>query len=709
MAGKELTFNFIPWQLEVMNSPARFKTVVAGRRCGKSRFAIVQTIIKALECKHKDAVVLYIAPTIAQVKVLAWGALLELGHKVIASSNVNDGKIVLVNGVSVYCKGADNPDALRGMKMAYAVLDEAKDLKDNLFDMIIRPALSDIKGGALIIGTPAPDATMFREYYDRGSNDSTGEWASFHYTTYDNPLISKDEIEAAKRTMSTATFEAEFRASWDTSGANILRLEWFQAAEAPAGDYSTYIAIDPAGYENVTGDDQKKKHLDYFAIAVVRVYDDGKWWVQKVDYGRWDVRESAVRVLLAIRNHKPLCIGIEKGPLMRAIMPYLTDLMRKNAVYAHIEEIPHGGVSKANRITYALQGLMEHGRITFNPKENWDELKREMLAFPSERAHDDCFPAETKIITLDGVKPIVEVTTDDMVLTRIGYRKVLKAWCKGNKAVITRFGITATSEHRIWTENRGWVSLDSLAYDDILLISQPIGESSCVKRSNSMEENITGIQMQSRAITGNTTHRTTSGKQLQECSIETYGSPIMGQSPMDTTFTIPMETSTTTKSQISSACPVQHIKWSIEKKEALEHERQSILNTLNESGHLLTHGTKQMNVGNGQESTQKHLYSKTDQKNHALSVDQCLNQKSQEPQCVAQSVSGSGQINSCEKDTIVPVYDLMVEENHEFFANGVLVHNCLDSLAMVAHLAEVVYSKPQAVEEFEVIDEIVGF
>lgn len=74
---------------------------------------------------------------------------------------------------------------------------------------------------------------------------------------------------------------------------------------------------------------------------------------------------------------------------MRAILPYLEDLMRKNQQFAHIEAISTGGIAKENRITYALQGLMEHGRIVFNEDENWDEIKREMLAFPSKRVHDD--------------------------------------------------------------------------------------------------------------------------------------------------------------------------------------------------------------------------------------------------------------------------------------------------------------------------------
>lgn len=33
------------------------------------------------------------------------------------------------------------------------------------------------------------------------------------------------------------------------------------------------------------------------------------------------------------------------------------------------------------------------------------------------------------------------------------------------------------------------------------------------------------------------------------------------------------------------------------------------------------------------------------------------------------------------------VYDLTVEENHEYFANGILVHNCIDALRYVLNSA----------------------
>jgi hypothetical protein len=399
-----LNFDLLEWQQGVFEDNHRFKVIVAGRRCGKSRFALVQTIIKGLECKATDASVMYIAPTYQMVRVLAWDALLNLGREVIESSNINDGRIRLVNGVSIYTRGADNPDSLRGMKLAYCIIDEAKDIKPEVFEMIIRPALSDMRGGCLFIGTPTPGESLFRDYYDLGQSGDDPEWRSWHFTTENNELIDKREIESARRTMSTMAFRQEYLADFNTMGSGLFKEEWFKSEdEPPDGDY--YIAVDLAGFEEVSNPN-KKKYLDDTAIAVVKITDDGKWWIKKVETFRKDVRETALRILLAIRTYKPIMIGIEKGSLMRAVMPYLSDLMNKNALYVHIEPISTSGSSKkgsdaiANRVLYALQGRFEHQKISFSKNEDHSKLKQQLLVFPSPKSHDDAADALSLIAHL---------------------------------------------------------------------------------------------------------------------------------------------------------------------------------------------------------------------------------------------------------------------------------------------------------------------
>jgi predicted phage terminase large subunit-like protein len=394
-----LDYKMLPWQKEVLADKKRFHVCVAGRRCGKTRMSVITLIIKALECPTREGGVLYAAPTLGMARTLCWDLLCDLGRPVITKININNSEITMVNGVKIYVRGADSPDSLRGMKLYYAVLDEYKDMKRDVWQMIIRPALADMKGGALIIGTPEAGPSEFRDMFDRGQeNGPSNEWKSWHLTTLDNPLIDPREIEEARRTMSTQAFNQEFMASFQSMEGAIFKEEWLKYSETPPRQYSTFIAVDPAGFEAVA-DSTQKKHLDNSAIAVVKVDDEGKWWVQKIEYGRFDVRETAVRILMAIRTHQPLAVGIERGSLARALLPYLTDLMRKNNIYAHIEQIPISG-NKIDRITYNLQGMFEHGRITLNGREKWDQFLIEYMAFPSKKAHDDLIDSLSLVANL---------------------------------------------------------------------------------------------------------------------------------------------------------------------------------------------------------------------------------------------------------------------------------------------------------------------
>jgi phage terminase large subunit-like protein len=121
----------------------------------------------------------------------------------------------------------------------------------------------------------------------------------------------------------------------------------------------------------------------------VKVTEDGKWFVKKIIHGRWDIRTTAVNILMAIREYRPVCVGIERGALKNAVLPYLSDLMRKSNIYAHIEDMTHGNRKKADRIIWALQGRFEHGRIILNSEENWDEFIDQLLLFPAQGVHDD--------------------------------------------------------------------------------------------------------------------------------------------------------------------------------------------------------------------------------------------------------------------------------------------------------------------------------
>ena len=387
----ELNFKLLKWQQSVFSDKHRFKVVAAGRRCGKSRLSAVTLLIEALNCPEGSAV-MYIAPTLGQARTIMWDLLNDLGRPVIKSSHVNNLEITLVNNRKILVRGADNPDSLRGVSLTYAVLDECAFIKEDVWQKIIRASLSDKKGRALFISTPS-GRNWFYDVFNLGQFDPEEEgydeeWKSWHFTTRDNETIDPKEIDAAQRTLSTFAFKQEYLSSFDTSGADLFKEEWLKYSSEPEGSY--VIAIDLAGFEEVAKNaSAAKRKLDESSIAIVKITDQGDWWVKDIIHGRWDIRETASRILMAIRDHQPIAVGIERGALRNAVQPYLEDLMRKNNTYAHIHDLTHGNKKKTDRVVWALQGRFEHGRIKLNKKGDWKEFIDQFLMFPTKGVHDD--------------------------------------------------------------------------------------------------------------------------------------------------------------------------------------------------------------------------------------------------------------------------------------------------------------------------------
>jgi hypothetical protein len=405
----DLNFSLLPWQQQVFADKTRFKVVAAGRRCGKSRMAAVTLLIEGLKCPQGSAV-LYVSPTMGQSRQIIWDLLLDLGREVIQSSHVNNLDITLINGARIYVRGADRPDTLRGVSLTYAVLDEVADIKPEAWEQVIRASLSDKRGRALFIGTPKG-----RNYdtFKLGESEDDPDWKSWHFTTADNPLIDQAEIESAKKTLSTFAFKQEYMASFTNAGSDIFKEEWIKYGEEP--QYGSYfVAVDLAGFEEVAKQAaNSKKRLDETAISVVKVTDDGKWFVEKIEHGRWDIRETAAKILLAIRDYRPLSVGIERGALKNAVLPYLSDLMRKNNTYAHIVDLTHGNRKKADRIIWALQGRFEHGRIVLNSEGDWDEFVDQLILFPAQGVHDDLPDSLSYIDQLAVTSYMEEDNSDD--------------------------------------------------------------------------------------------------------------------------------------------------------------------------------------------------------------------------------------------------------------------------------------------------------
>ena len=403
-----LDVELLPWQQEVYADTSRFKVVAAGRRTGKSRLAAWLLIINGLQADKGH--VFYVAPTQGQARDILWQTIMELGHPVIAGSHINNLQIKLVNGATISLKGADRPETMRGVSLAYLVMDEYADMKPEVWEQILRPALADQKGEALFIGTPM-GRNHFYELYKYAELGDDETYKAWHFTSYDNPIIDPKEIDVAKKSMSSYAFRQEFMASFEARGSEMFKEEWVRFGDSPEdGDY--YISIDLAGFEDVSKKRTKNRRLDETAIVVAKVGSDG-WFVENIIYGRWTLDETAMKIFQAVRDYRPVSVGIERGIAKQAVMSPLSDLMKRYGTFFRVEELTHGNKKKTDRVMWALQGRFENGHILLSQGEWNSRFLDQLFQFPDPLTHDDLVDALAYIDQLAQVAYNYEYEIDD--------------------------------------------------------------------------------------------------------------------------------------------------------------------------------------------------------------------------------------------------------------------------------------------------------
>ena len=404
----DLNVQLLPWQQEVYSDPTRFKVVAAGRRTGKSRLAAWMLIINALQTDKGQ--VFYVAPTQGQARDIMWQTLLELGNPVITNAHINNLQIKLVNGATISLKGADRPETMRGVSLKFLVMDEYADMKPDVWEQILRPALADQKGSAMFIGTPM-GRNHFYELYKMAELGDDETYKGWHFTSYDNPILDPDEINTAKKSMSSYAFRQEFMASFEARGSEMFKEDWIEFGEEPE-DAQYYIAIDLAGFEEVNKKRTKNTKLDETAIAVVKVGTDG-WFVENIIHGRWSLDETATKIFQAVRDYEPISVGIERGIAKQAVMSPLTDLMKQYGRFFRVEELTHGNKKKTDRVMWALQGRFENGQIQLK-KADWNtRFMDQLFQFPDPLTHDDLIDALAYIDQLAKVAYTYEFEIDD--------------------------------------------------------------------------------------------------------------------------------------------------------------------------------------------------------------------------------------------------------------------------------------------------------
>ncbi len=228
MAEVVITLPYTPRKafLSLHNRTQRWACVLAHRRCGKTVACINDLIRRALTTSKPDYRGAYVAPFFNQAKAIAWDYLLRFTDPIPGRSlNAAELRVDFPNGARIQLFGADNPDRLRGMFFDDLVADEFGDWKPSVWPYVIRPALADRQGGAIVIGTPK-GRNAFYDTWNRAQNDQN--WFSLTLPVTDTDVLPASEIEAMRHEMDEDAWRQEMLCDFEAAlpGAYYGRQMW---------------------------------------------------------------------------------------------------------------------------------------------------------------------------------------------------------------------------------------------------------------------------------------------------------------------------------------------------------------------------------------------------------------------------------------------------------------------------------------------------
>ena len=295
------------WQRQCHLRRKRFTVLVLHRRAGKTELALRELLDEALRNTLELPLYFYVAPLLKQAKAIAWSRLKQIVQPLVLRglAEINESELwvrLTHNGALIRVYGADNPDAMRGVRLDGCVVDEVAQTKPEVWDEILQPALADRMGWALFIGTPK-GVNLFSELYFKAQ--ALPDWHAALYTVYDTDALHPSEIERLRRAMSDTAWRREmlcdFSAAGDDQLISLMDLEESARRHLRSDQYDwapVILGVDPARF----GDDR----------AVIYPRQGLRAGEPRV-FHKLDNMSFAAQVAQAIEDFKASAVFIDEG------------------------------------------------------------------------------------------------------------------------------------------------------------------------------------------------------------------------------------------------------------------------------------------------------------------------------------------------------------------------------------------------------------
>lgn len=360
-----------------MAESRRYNVAACGRRFGKTLLAL-DLLIDGPRYKgalHGYPVALY-APTY-QTMLESWRQLVAALKPVTVKKSDSDHRLDLLTGGVIECWSLDNPDAGRGRKYATVVIDEAAMIKrlDEAWDQNIRPLLLDYRGEAWIISTPKGD-NHFHALFQRGwpaNPQRDPDWQSWQLPTWENPYISRADVDAMRASMPQLAFLQEIEAQFVSFAGTFVKVEMLHRGEPPVG-LTLYQGVDLAL--------SMKETADYTAIVTVGVDEaTGRVWIVDAERQRGGFQDTLNLIKRKADRWRPAGIGIESVQYQAVVVE---ELLRTTGLPVRAIHPDKDKLTRAQGLITRYENHLVWHALDLTP-----DYEREILAFGPDCEHDD--------------------------------------------------------------------------------------------------------------------------------------------------------------------------------------------------------------------------------------------------------------------------------------------------------------------------------
>jgi hypothetical protein len=257
-------------QARFIASAAKRKVIRAGRRGGKT----VGVALIAVEAFLAGRRILYAVPTQEQVTRF-WFEVKQALEPAIDSGMVVKNETshtveIPRTETRIRAKTAWNADTLRGDYCDLLILDEYQLMAENAWGLVGVPMLLDNNGDAIFVYTPpsvhqqavskAHDKRHAAKLFKAAEQETSGRWATFHFTSHANPHLSREALDDIASDMSALGYRQEILAEDVDNVPGALwtqeLLDQTRVVEDAVPDLTRIVvALDPAATSQATSDE----------------------------------------------------------------------------------------------------------------------------------------------------------------------------------------------------------------------------------------------------------------------------------------------------------------------------------------------------------------------------------------------------------------------------------------------------------------------